>query len=107
LNVKREVKTMQRQSQSFAFEGGRDLTTMGATWFVSYAYFIYIDRTHRNWERVKTAGSRASTFERSGKYHRFWLLEILKMNELRLKTNTLGVTPAEVKQMAEALLAKL
>ena len=39
---------------SFAFEGGEDLTTMGATWFVSYCYYDKIDPTHKNWKKVET-----------------------------------------------------
>ena len=31
-------------SHAFNFEGGEDLTAMGATWFVSYSYYEYIDK---------------------------------------------------------------
>ena len=34
---------------TFSFLGGEDLTTMGATWFVSYAYYKYVDSSHKNW----------------------------------------------------------
>lgn len=36
-------------AHNFNFEGGDILTGMGASWFVSYAYYEKIDRTHRNW----------------------------------------------------------
>ena len=38
-------------SHNFAFEGGEILTGMGASWFVSYAYYEKVDPTHKNWAR--------------------------------------------------------
>lgn len=32
----------------FNFEGGEDLTTMGASWFVSYAYYCNVGSSHQN-----------------------------------------------------------
>ena len=89
---------------SFAFEGGEDLTTMGATWFVSYCYYDKIDRTHRNWERVETHNSRQSVYRRTDHYHRFWLERVLEMDSERLSANTIGLTGDEVIKMAQALL---
>jgi hypothetical protein len=97
---------MANTTHSFSFEGGDILATIGATWFVSYAYYKHIDRTHKNWERVKTSVSRASTFSRSAKYHRYWLGEVLKMNDENLKKNTIGITPSATKKMASELLSK-
>ncbi len=31
-------------SHNFSFEGGEILTGMGASWFVSYAYYQHIDK---------------------------------------------------------------
>lgn len=31
---------------------GRGLETMGASWFVSYAYYDYVDRTHLAWRKL-------------------------------------------------------
>jgi|GEM_PF-1187451 len=89
---------------SFAFEGGEYLTTMGATWFVSYCYYDKIDRTHRNWERVETHNSRQSVYRRTAHYHRFWLERVLEMDSERLSANTIGLTGDEVIKMAQALL---
>lgn len=91
-------------SHPFSFEGGDELSTMGATWFVSYCYYNHIDETHRNWERVSTVSSRSSVYSRTGHYHTFWLTEILKMDDARLNTNTLGLNASETKRMASKLL---
>ena len=89
---------------SFDFEGGEDLTTMGATWFVSYCYYDKIDRTHKNWERVETHNSRQSVYRRTAHYHRFWLERVLEMDSERLSANTIGLTGDEVIKMAKILL---
>ena len=86
---------------SFAFEGGEDLTTMGATWFVSYCYYDKIDRTHRNWEKYP---ERVSIYNRTDHYHRFWLERVLEMDSERLSANTIGLTGDEVIKMAKILL---
>ncbi|MBQ5847942.1 MAG: hypothetical protein IIW49_03395, partial [Treponema sp.] len=57
----------------FSFYGGDELTTMGATWFVSYCYFTLIDPSHRNWTRVSTARNRAKVFSNTIDKHRYWL----------------------------------
>lgn len=93
-----------KEPHSFSFEGGEILTKMGATWFVSYSYYVYIDKTHLNWKKVKTFSSRASIFESSKKFHKFWLERVLEMDDERLKTNTIEVKPLMTKQMAKALL---
>ena len=49
----------------FNFDGGEELSHMGATWFVSFAYYAYVDSTHRVWENVKTYISRRSIFYRT------------------------------------------
>ena len=86
---------------SFDFEGGEDLTTMGATWFVSYCYYDKIDRTHKNWKKYP---ERVSIYNRTDHYHRFWLERILEMDTERLSTNTIGLTGDEVIKMAKILL---
>ena len=91
----------------FSFEGGEKLTTIGATFFVSYLYCQHIDSTHRNWDSIKTKASRISTINRSVQYHRAWLEHISDMNEANLSKNTLGLNGAAVKKMAWAVLNTL
>lgn len=88
----------------FDFEGGRDLTSMGATWFVSYAYYDHIDRTHDNWKKY---ARRASVYERTRRYHKDWLERILKMNPKNLAKNTIGLTPDQTMKMAREALKRL
>ena len=91
----------------FNFDGGEELSHMGATWFVSFAYYTHVDRTHRIWESVKTSGSRRSIFNRTNGYHKYWLNQVLAMENTRLNTNSLGITGAETKRMAREILARL
>lgn len=89
----------------FSFAGGEILTMMGATWFVSYSYYEKIDKTHTNWQLVKTANMSKSKYLNSRNYHKFWLEQVLSMDEDRLNTNTLQIDAYETKRMASELLA--
>ncbi|MDR1468236.1 MAG: hypothetical protein LBT00_02960 [Spirochaetaceae bacterium] len=91
-------------SHPFHFDGGRELSTMGATWFVSYLYYQKIDNTHRNWDSVKTCPNRISVFNRTQHYYRYWLERVLEMNDKRLNTTTIGLKAKETKEMAKKLL---
>ena len=91
----------------FSFEGGEQLTTIGATFFVSYLYSQHVDSTHRNWASIKTKNSRISTINRSEHHHRAWLENIGRMNDAKLSKNTLGLNGTAVKKMAEAILKAL
>uniref|UniRef100_UPI0034E01388 hypothetical protein n=1 Tax=Candidatus Thiodubiliella endoseptemdiera TaxID=2738886 RepID=UPI0034E01388 len=88
---------------TFSFEGGDQLTTIGATFFVSYLYCLHVDSSHRNWESIKTKKSRISTLNRSEGYHRAWLNHIGNMSEANLNRNTLGLDGSAVKKMALAI----
>lgn len=90
---------------NFSFDGGDVLKNMGATWFVSYAYYDHCDKSHTNWSRVSTARMRISYYNRSKQYHRQWLQHVLSMNDTNLAKNTLGLTPRETKQMARKMLS--
>ena len=95
------------EGHNFNFWGGEKLTAMGATWFVSYAYYENIDNEHTNWKKVKTYSTRRNTYYGSREYHKFWLEQIADMNDLRLKTNKIGINPTETKRMAKAVLEKI
>lgn len=92
---------------TFSFEGGEQLTTIGATFFVSYLYYRHVDSTHRNWEPIKTKTSRINTINSSERYHRAWLERIGDMNDANLCKNTLGLDGKTVKVMARAVLKVL
>lgn len=87
----------------YNFEGGDKLSKIGAGWFVSYCYYFKIKREHKNWDRVSTAKSRISNFKNSTQYHKYWLGQVLLMNNLKLK-NSFGVSAENIKLMAKELL---
>ena len=94
-------------NHSFSFLGGEALATMGAWWFVSYAYYLHIDKTHFAWRKVKTAQSRACKYRQTKKYHVYWLCEVLAMERLDVHGNGGGLMSSQIKQMARELLAVL
>jgi hypothetical protein len=87
----------------FTFEGGEQLTTIGATFFVSYLYHMRVDSTHRNWESIKTKKSRINTINSSESHHRDWLKYIGSMSDANLGRNTMGLDGTGVKKMALAI----
>ena len=91
-------------SNAFNFAGGEELARIGATWFVSYLYYVLCDKTHLNWQNVKTVDTRKSNFNGSKSFHKDWLNEVLAMNEDKLDTNEIGVDPNDTKKMARALI---
>ena len=93
--------------QGYNIEGGEHLSRMGASWFVSYSYWLHIDKTAINWERVPTLSTRINNFERSKEHHRSLLEFVLQMNDKRLNLNKIGLDAAEVKQMARRILDKV
>ena len=94
------------KSHPFNFAGGEELSHMGATWFVSYAYYCSINSQHTSWNKVQTALGRISIFNKTRKYHIFWLNQVLYMKDSRLNTNSLRVSACETKKMARELLSK-
>ena len=91
-------------NHNFSFAGGDILSKMGATWFVSYAYYDRVDRSHRNWDRVSTAVSRTSRYIAGVSYHKGWLQEVLVMKDENLSKNTIGLDAWQVKAMAKEIL---
>lgn len=87
----------------YSFEHGEELTAMGASWFVSYSWFRYVDRTHLNWKKVRSYPSRISTYINTKEYHKFYLEQIVKMSE-KLSTNKIELTKNDVISMAKELL---
>jgi hypothetical protein len=92
---------------TYNLDGGDDLTTMGASWFVSYAYWLHIDKTARNWEKVSTHNSRVSVFKRSKEHHDSWIREVLHMKDDNLNKNRIGLDAAEIKRMARKLMDEI
>ena len=91
-------------SHDFKFNGGDILRHMAASWFVSYAYYEYIDNNHINWSNVQSAPVRVTKYLSSRDYHKYWLEKISSMNDSKLNINQLGLTASQVKQMAAEVL---
>ena len=91
----------------FSFAGGEMLARMGAWWFVSYSYYLYVDKTHLNWRSVKSEAARRSVYNRTKEYHVYWLTEVLDMERLDIHGNAGKLSSFEIKEMAEKLLQVL
>lgn len=91
-------------NHAFNFDGGEILAKIGASWFVSYAYYFYVDKTEMNWRKVSTHPSRTSRFNSSIQYHTFWLRQSLQMEDYNLNKNTIGLNADEIKVMAQKTL---
>lgn len=89
----------------FSFVGGDLLAKMGAWWFVSYSYYLHVDRTHLAWSKVKTEATRRYVYGRSKEYHVYWLSEVLFMERLDLHGNAGNLSSAQIKSMAEKILS--
>ncbi|CAM4109725.1 hypothetical protein [Pseudoalteromonas byunsanensis] len=88
---------------TFSFEGGEQLTTIGATFLVSYLYHRYIDSEHDNWTKIKTKESRISVIRRNEHHHKTWLRHIENMKAANLNRNTLGLHGPEILEMTKAI----
>lgn len=95
------------RSHNFNFEGGAYLTQMSATWFVSYTYYQNLDSAHKNWAMVSTVDMRSNIYNRTKQYHKFWLQQVLMMDDKRLNTNSIELEAKQTKYMAKTLLEKI
>jgi len=91
-------------NHNFNFDGGEYLAKIGAAWFVSYIFYEIEDKTHLNWKNVLTTKYRISIFNKTRKYHNYWLQQVLNMNDEKIKYNTIKLEPVEIKTMAKILL---
>lgn len=101
------MPNMRDARHKFSFDGGDKLTSIGATFFVSYLYHLYVDTSHRNWDLVKTQQTRISTINNSESYYLSWLLHIKNMSDANLNRNSLGLEGQTIKKMALLVLEKL
>jgi hypothetical protein len=91
---------------TFTFQGGEELTTMGASWFVSYCYYKKIKPTHLNWRKPSTSTNRISVFGRTQNMHKFYLERVLEMDITNLNKNRIDLSGIQIKEMAKELLEK-
>ena len=81
--------------------GARLLTSLSASWFVSYLYYLKVDSSHLNWKKYI---KRVSMFNNSYSYHKEWLQKILAMDAYNLSKNQMGIDGIEIKRMAKKIL---
>lgn len=94
----------------FNFEGGEVLSKIAAWWFVSYAYYNFVDNNHLAWQAsvtLNSLNSRRSKYNTSLRYHKDWLNEVLKMEQLDKHKNSAGLTSSQIKDMAKKVLQKI
>lgn len=104
LGVKVENETEETMTQR-EYE---KLSTMGKSWFVSFMYH-FICPEHNNWIRnVNTfrTGSFKTSKALSPFTHEKYLKNILESNEIRLGRNELGLSGAQIKEMARIILQR-
>lgn len=84
----------------------RMLNTIGRTWFVSYAYSVYVDENHRNWEkRPKFAAAARLYFDKLKIEHKNILQDILDNSSVeRLGRNSIDLSGEQVLQMVREIL---
>lgn len=84
----------------------RMLNTIGRTWFVSYAYSVYVDENHRNWEkRPKFAAMARLYFDKLKIEHKNILQDILDNSSVeRLGRNSIDLSGEQVLQMVREIL---
>ena len=89
----------------FRFSGGKQLTRISASWFVSYMYYMKKDTTHSNWKNVSDPMNRALRCDNNSAHHKVWISEIVNMNPNRLNKNQLGLSGNDIISMAKVLLS--
>ena len=95
------------REHNFNFNGGEFLTKIGASWLISYLYYLKIDKKHLNWENTSTFKDRAVKCKKYAQFHKEWVVEIIKMSPKKLSTNRIGLSGEEVIEMAKKLLPLL
>ncbi len=79
------------------------LRSMGVAWFISYSYYLRVNRRHTNWRNVGDVDSRISTYESGNRYYR-QMLDIVGGKDFnRLARNGLGLTVQELSDMFTTL----
>ena len=95
-----------KKRHCYEFEGADELVSIGASWFISYTYYLEVDETHKNWMLYSTRKARQATYRHSKEYHDVWLGEILDMSVAKLSQNELGLNGEQIKKMARKIIEK-
>ena len=96
----------QKKSRSSNNEIDGPFPNFGASFFVSYLYFLLIDSNHNNWQRIQNNSSRISRIRAYEDSWKSLLKKVLNMNDIKLNTNKIGLSAEQIKNMANELLKK-
>lgn len=92
----------------FKCNGGQKLSYIGASFFISYLYYLKEDSTHKAWDNLKNEKSkkyRINSINRNKDYYKDWVTYIINVRTPSpLIRNTIGLTDAEIVDMAKKLV---
>ena len=92
----------------FKCNGGQILSRIGASFFISYLYYLKLDATHKAWDTFKNKSlkkTRIKLINRYSIYYKDWVNYIIDVIvPSPLQRNKIGLTDAEVVDMAKKLV---
>ena len=91
----------------FNCNGGQILSRIGASFFISYLYYLKVDTNHKAWDSFKNKSvktTRIKLINRYSIYYKDWVNYIIDViTPSPLIRNTIGLTDMEVVDMAKEL----
>lgn len=92
----------------FKCNGGEIFSNVGASFFISYLYYLKVDKNHKAWDNLESKNSkshRISLIEQSSIYYKDWIDYVTNvMIPSQLNKNEIGLSDIEVVDMAKKLV---
>lgn len=92
----------------FNCNGGQILSRIGASFFVSYLYYLKVDKNHLAWDTFKNKSlkrDRIKLINRYSIYYKDWVNYIINvLTPSPLIRNTIGLSDADVVDLAKKLV---
>lgn len=106
--VNKRIKICLKKKKMFKSEKQDSLlSSIGSSFFVSYLYCLFVDKTYTNWTLINNSKNRISCINNNYSSWNYWLKKITKMNDSKLSKNAIGLNGGEIKHMASVLLNTL
>ena len=83
------------------FEAGEKLRSVGASFLVSYLYWMKIDLTHTNWKLAKI--NNPATIIKNKEYWDIWIEAIISKDPSYLEQNKIELSGRDIINMASKL----